>query len=93
MLDRPGTVGGCLLLAWRAAYATTVANPICPANTAFFDPGNGENIVVPPGYSVRSSRPASISRPVSPSARLTSMGKFEVYVLEFGTWPAQHTLQ
>ena len=37
---------------WPAAYATTVANPICPANTAFFDPGNGENIVVPPGYSV-----------------------------------------
>src|SRR6266568_663690 len=35
-----------------AAYAAIVANPLCPTNTAFFDPGNGQNIVVPPGYKV-----------------------------------------
>ena len=47
-----GSVGGWLLLAAPAAFATTVTNPICPDNTALFDPGNGQDIVVPPGYSV-----------------------------------------
>ena len=78
------TVGGCLLLAWPAAYATTVANPICPANTAFFDPGNGENIVVPPGYSVSVFK-AGLNFPTGIAFRETDQyGKFEVYVLELG---------
>ena len=78
------SVGGCLLLALPAAYATTVANPICPANTAFFDPGNGENIVVPPGYSVSVFK-AGLNFPTGIAFRETGQyGKFEVYVLKSG---------
>ena len=34
------------------AAVPTVANPLCPDNTAFFDPGNGKDIVAPPGFTV-----------------------------------------
>jgi hypothetical protein len=34
------------------AQAATVANPLCPTETALFNPGNGEDIVVPPGFKV-----------------------------------------
>jgi hypothetical protein len=36
------------------AYAAveTKANPICPDNTALFNPDSGQDIVVPPGYKV-----------------------------------------
>jgi hypothetical protein len=36
-----------LLSAPTTVLAHTVANPICPDNTAQFDPGNGQDIVVP----------------------------------------------
>jgi hypothetical protein len=77
------SVGGCLLLALPTAYATTVANPICPDNTAFFDPGNGEDIVVPPGYSVSVFK-SGLNFPTGIAFRTTGYGKFEVYVLESG---------
>jgi glucose/arabinose dehydrogenase len=32
--------------------AATVANPLCPNNTALFNPGTGQDIVVPPGFKV-----------------------------------------
>src|SRR5215470_15515447 len=32
------------------AHAATVANPLCPAETAFFAPDQGRNIIVPPGF-------------------------------------------
>jgi glucose/arabinose dehydrogenase len=35
-----------------APALAAAANPVCPENTAFFDPGNGEDIVVPQGYKV-----------------------------------------
>ena len=35
-----------------AAQAVTLSNPICPDNTAQFDPGSGQDIVVPPGFKV-----------------------------------------
>ena len=35
-----------------AAQAAVLANPICPNNTAQFDPGSGQGIVVPPGFKV-----------------------------------------
>ena len=34
------------------AEAATVANPLCPAETVLFNPGSGEDIVVPPGFRV-----------------------------------------
>ena len=77
------SVGGCLLLALPTAYATTVTNPICPDNTAFFDPGNGEDIVVPPGYSVSVFK-SGLNFPTGIAFRTTGYGKFEVYVLELG---------
>ena len=77
------SVGGCLLLALPTAYATTVTNPICPDNTAFFDPGNGEDIVVPPGYSVSVFK-SGLNFPTGIAFRTTGYGKFEVYVLESG---------
>ena len=46
--------GGALALV-PAAFATkptapTVVNPICTDNTALYDSGNGQDIVVPKGY-------------------------------------------
>ena len=43
--------GGTLALV-PTAFAATVANPICTDNTALYDPGNGQDIVVPQGYTV-----------------------------------------
>jgi glucose/arabinose dehydrogenase len=37
----------------HGAWAQTAANPVCPEETAFFDPGNGEDIVLPQGYRVQ----------------------------------------
>src|SRR5437773_11647462 len=34
------------------ATAQTRGNPICAGEDVFFNPGNGENIVVPPGFEV-----------------------------------------
>jgi hypothetical protein len=70
-------------LALPTAYATTVTNPICPDNTAFFGPGNGEDIVVPPGYSVSVFK-SGLNFPTGIAFRTTGYGKFEVYVLESG---------
>jgi glucose/arabinose dehydrogenase len=36
----------------RPAAAETKVNAACPSETAFYDPGNGEDIVVPEGYKV-----------------------------------------
>ena len=49
------SVAGCTFAVMPATFAATpptVANPICKDNTAFYDPGNGQDIVVPPGYTV-----------------------------------------
>ena len=49
------SVAGCTFAVMPPTFAATpptVANPICADNTAFYDPGNGQNIVVPPGYTV-----------------------------------------
>ena len=32
-----------------AAWAQTKSNPVCPTETAFYDPGRAEDIVVPKG--------------------------------------------
>ena len=77
-----GSVAGWLLLT-APGFATTVVNPICTNNTAQFDPGNGQDIVLPPGYSVSVFK-SGLNFPTGIAFRLTSNGGFEVYVLESG---------
>lgn len=82
-----GSVVGWLLLT-APGFATTVVNPICTNNTAQFDPGNGQDIVLPPGYSVSVFK-SGLNFPTGIAFRLTSNGGFEVYVLEFRAWSTQ----
>jgi hypothetical protein len=71
-----------LLALPTAAYAATVANPICPDNTAEFNPGTGQDIVVPPGFKV-SVFASNLNFPTGIAFRGTAQ-HFEVYVLESG---------
>src|ERR1700693_2902114 len=66
----------------QALAASTVANPICPDNTALFDPGNGEDIVVPQGYQVSVFK-SGLNFPTGIAFRGDKQN-FEVYVLESG---------
>ncbi len=67
-----------------AAYAAvvTVANPICPINTALFNPDSGQDIVVPPGFKVSVFK-AGLNFPTGIAFRGNKQN-FEVYVLESG---------
>lgn len=66
------------------AEAATVANPICPAETALFNPGNGEDIAVPSGFRV-SVFASGLNSPTGIAFLLKGESKeFEVYVLESG---------
>jgi len=69
-----------------AAQAGTVANPNpnpdCAGNTAGYNPGNGQDIVVPPGFNV-SVFASGLNMPTGLAFRKTG-GTFEVYVLESG---------
>lgn len=77
------SVAGCaLLLTPQTAAAHTVANPLCSDNTALFDPGNGEDIVVPAGYKVSMFK-AGLNGPTGIAFRGDSK-HFEVFVLESG---------
>jgi len=72
------------LLSVSAAYANpaTVANPLCPDNTALFNPDHGQDIVLPPGYKVSVFK-SGLNFPTGIAFR----GKgdhFEVYILESG---------
>jgi len=69
-----------------AAQATTLSNPIpgCAGNTALFDPGNGQDIAVPPGFTVSRFAPnTTLNFPTGIAFRSMGSG-FEVYVLESG---------
>jgi hypothetical protein len=46
------SAGVLALMAPVAAQAAVLSNPICTDNTAFFNPGQGQDIVVPPGFKV-----------------------------------------
>jgi glucose/arabinose dehydrogenase len=72
---------GALLFAPHA-FASTVVNPICPDNTALFDPGNGQDITVPPGYQVSVFK-SGLNFPTGIAFR-GDANQFEVYVLESG---------
>jgi hypothetical protein len=63
-------------------FAAEVANPICPIETVLYNPGNGQDIVVPSGYTV-----SVFAKNLNfPTAVAFTGGKrdFEVYVLESG---------
>jgi hypothetical protein len=70
---------------WTSAATAappTVSNPICPVETVFFDPGQGQDIVVPTGFKV-SVFVSGINFPTGIAFRKMGNG-FEVYVLESG---------
>jgi hypothetical protein len=64
------------------AEAATVANPICTNNTAVFNPGQGQDIVVPAGFKV-SVFVSGLNFPTGIAFRGNSQN-FQVYVLESG---------
>src|SRR5215471_7563812 len=70
------------LIAPRLATAATVHNPLCPAETAIFAPGNGEDITVPAGFTV-SVFASGLNMPTG-IAFLGNANHFTVYVLESG---------
>jgi hypothetical protein len=84
---RLSAVAAALLLAGigaapSAALAGVVFNPVCPVETAFYSPGNGEDIVVPDGFTV-SVFAKNLNFPVG----ITFKGdehNFQAYVLESG---------
>ena len=69
-----------------AAFAATAGNPLCPGEEVLFNPGNGEDIVVPDGF-VASVFAKGLNFPTGIAFRGHSQ-KFEVYVLESGAFPA-----
>jgi hypothetical protein len=64
------------------AQAATVANPLCPHETVLFNPGNGEDIVLPLGFKV-SVFASGLNAPTG-IAFLGNSHQFQVYVLESG---------
>src|SRR6266550_6712389 len=62
--------------------AATVANPLCPNNTALFNPDTGQDIVIPPGFKVSVFK-AGLNFPTGIAFR-GDTAHFEVYVLESG---------
>jgi hypothetical protein len=86
-LKRPLTLSGAIAFAPflalpTAAQAATVANPICPTETALFNPDNGSDIVVPDGFKVSVFK-SDLNFPTGIAFRSAPKG-FEVYVLESG---------
>src|SRR5258708_8271773 len=64
------------------ATAQTRGNPLCPGEDVFFNPGNGENIVVPPGFEV-SVFATGLNFPTAVAFRGDGR-RFDVFVLESG---------
>jgi hypothetical protein len=67
------------------AGAATVANPLCPGEDVLFNPGNGQDILVPKGFAV-SVFASGLNFPTGIAFRGNSQ-RFEVYVLESGVFP------
>ena len=66
-----------------AAAVTTATNPICPAEEVFYNPGNGEDIIVPAGYKVEVFA-RDLNFPTGIAFR-GNRNTFQVFVLESGT--------
>ena len=64
------------------AATPTVANPICPVETAFFAPDQGQDIIVPKGFTV-SVFASKLNAPTG-IAFTGNKNNFQVYVLESG---------
>src|SRR6266487_953490 len=64
------------------ATAQTRGNPLCPGEDVFFNPGHGQDIVVPTGFEV-SVFAKGLNFPTAVAFR-GDRGRFEVYVLESG---------
>src|SRR5438105_10711268 len=64
------------------ATAQTRGNPLCPHEDVFFNPGNGENIIVPPGFEV-SVFAKGLNFPTAVAFR-GDAHRFDVFVLESG---------
>src|SRR5712692_1877076 len=78
-------VAAALLLAGIAvapAAALAASNPVCPAETVFFNPGHGQDIVVPSGFEV-SVFAKGLNFPTAVAFRGDER-RFEVFVLESG---------
>src|SRR3989454_2994138 len=77
------TVAFALLLSLpHLVTAATVVNPLCSGEDVTFNPGNGEDIVVPPGFKV-SVFVKGLNAPTAVAFRGNAK-KFEVFVLESG---------
>ena len=81
-------IGSCVLsmLAFHpspaAALLPLVGNPACPGEEVQYDPGTGQDIVVPPGYTI-SVFAKNLNFPTGIAFEGSSK-KFKVYVLESG---------
>src|SRR5713101_5254239 len=78
-------VAAALLLAGIAVAppaALAASNPVCPAETVFFNPGHGQDIVVPSGFEV-SVFAKGLNFPTAVAFRGDGR-RFEVFVLESG---------
>src|SRR5712691_891298 len=64
------------------ATAQTRGNPLCPGEDVFYDPGHGQDIVVPPGFEVSVFK-SGLNFPTAVAFRGNSH-RFEVFVLESG---------
>ena len=86
-LPKLGTLTAALLLGGIGftplAALADAANPVCPNNSVFFNPGNGEDIVVPQGYKVE-----VFAKGLNFPTDIVFLGNgrdFKVFVLESGT--------
>jgi len=83
---RRKAVAAALFLAGIAvvppAALADASNPVCPAETVFFDPGHGQDIVVPSGFEV-SVFAKGLNFPTAVAFRGDGR-QFEVFVLESG---------
>src|SRR5436309_11406172 len=70
------------LLLTQPTFVVAAGNPLCPGEDVFFNPGNGEDIVVPPGFKVSVFK-SGLNFPTAVAFRGNSR-RFEVFVLESG---------
>jgi len=74
-----------LTVSWSPspAQAATVANALCPGEDVQFNPGNGDDILVPPGYQIEVFA-KGLNFPTNIAFK-GNQHQFEVYVTEAGT--------
>jgi hypothetical protein len=82
---RLSPIAAALVLAGMASspsLAFAATNAACPEEAVFYDPGNGQDIVVPPGFKVEVFA-KNLNFPTAVAFR-GNKEKFEVFVLESG---------